>query len=262
MVEFSTSSNKIVQIIEYPEHLQPCRHCCCKYKDKIYLIDGEHNAIIIFNPSTKTFTNKLYIPYNIGMYPSAVAIYDKIHIFNGSANTKHLIYDITNNTIKSLEDKQTTEGMTGVAVLKYNKNKIIRFGGVGIKKQGTFMISDEIKKNDNKPIKWSIKPKFKLIDRNPWGYVIYKQYIITFGGGMGGIQFNDKIYLLDLENDDNGWMEVKHIKCPFSSRFVAVLNDYHVHIFSELGKWPNWEDSQRGHYSVPISTILGSKFSF
>ena len=91
-------SQKVVETIQYPSHVRPCRHYCCQHNDKIYIIDGEHGQIILLDPSSKKYTKKLDIP-RIGRYPCAVVMHDQIHIFNGGSNHQHLIYDIASNSM-------------------------------------------------------------------------------------------------------------------------------------------------------------------
>ena len=126
MSQYQLSTQKIIHTIEYPPNINPQRQVCCKYKDKIYIIDGEHGEIILFDPIKKTFTKKLLIP-KIGCYPNAVVVFNKIHIINGRNNDQHhLVYDpITNQLI---DDKIAVDKITCGAALVY-ENKIIAFGG-------------------------------------------------------------------------------------------------------------------------------------
>eukprot|EP01084_Bolivina_argentea_P034901 64649_1 len=56
MVEYYIKTNKIKQIIQYPEDIQPTGHTICAYRNIIYIIDGWINGnIISFNISTKQF---------------------------------------------------------------------------------------------------------------------------------------------------------------------------------------------------------------
>ena len=263
MVQFCTKTNKIIQIVEYPHNdtIKPCRQFCCKHKEKIYLIDGEHGEIILFDPSTKEFTKQTVIPI-IGQYPSAVVIFDCIHIFGGAENEKHLIYDIPNDKVTIKDDKGADNIMTGECLLRY-KNKIIRCGGADWTKQqrvDTFMISSEIKEDMDEDIEWKQVSKCKL--KQPLhgcGYVLYGHYMITVGGNPSPGEFVDTVYVLDLD-DDIGWIEVKHIKCPIQSKYLAVLSDNnYLHIWTEINE-NVWQDSKRGHYSIHVSTILGSNF--
>ena len=262
ITEYSTTTDSIMNTIPYPDNITPFRQCCCEYNQIIYIIDGEHEEIISFNPSTKHYTKKITIPIKLGMYPSAVSIFDKIHIFDGADNDKkHLIYNITKNTIKVLEDKGATDTkMIGVCLMKYG-NKILRFGGFGgWSNVDTFMISSEIKEDDDENgLEWDIKEEFKC--KQPvtkCGPIVYGKYLILFGGDAD--VYIDTIYLLDLEGDV-GWIELKHLKCPIPSAYLAVLTDDNfVHLFTEINEWPEWQESERGHYSIPISTVLGSKF--
>ena len=262
MSQYCSKTHKIINTFPYSEGIVPCRHVCCKYKNKIYLIDGEHGQIILFDPELKTYSSKLEIP-KIGMYPSAVVVFDKIHFFHGERNVKyHFVYDPNKNTLNTYTDK--AGGMYVVSAFVY-QNKIIKFGGWNINegaRSSTVMISQEIKQDLSTDMEWTWteKTKWKLpFGNHLCGYILYKHYVIIFGGSTNPQSFEDSIYLLNLESDD-GWKELKHIKCPIKAEYMAVLSDNHVHLFLGSNQWPNWRDGERGHYTLPISTILGSEF--
>ena len=264
MVQFDLNTNKIINIIQYPPNMTPRRHCCVEYKKKIYLIDGEHGEIILFDPTTKEFNKLLDIP-NIGRYPCSVVIFDKIHICHGAKNTKHYVYDIQKNEIKSYDDQGTNDKMETMAIINY-KNKIIKWSGFSYVKNvviNTLWISSEIKDEEDEDfdIKWEIKPEFEMkTTLNKCGYILYRNYLITFGGDADCAEFIDTVYILDLE-DDVGWIELKHIKCPIKGRYLAIMDDNKViHLFNEVTKWPDWRKGERGHYSIPVATIFGSKY--
>ena len=68
---------------------------------------------------------------------------------------------------------------------------------------------------------------------------------------MTGSQLLDSIYVLDL-HEDTGWIEVKHIRCPMASNFVATIGaDYDVHLLTQSNK-----RKVRGHFAVSILSIL------
>ena len=265
MTEYDINSDKILQTIQYPLNIKPCRQFCVKYKQQIYIIDGENGEIILFNPTTKQFTEKLNIPI-IGRYPSAAVMFDYIHIFNGHDNTKHIIYHIPSNTMKVFDTPSTSSMMNDLCILQY-KNRIIKFGGF---KQSTdnymseILMSSGIKDDYNQSIKWIVQPQWAFKHTlYGCGCMIFKHWIITFGGKIYDDinECIDTIYLLDL-NKDIGWIKLKHIKCPLKSRYLAVLtHDFHVHLFSSINKWPNFQDSIVVHYSIHISDIFGSIFN-
>eukprot|EP01084_Bolivina_argentea_P065102 118693_1 len=126
MVEYCIKTNKIKQIIQYPEDIQPTGHTICAYRNIIYIIDGINGNIISFNISTKQFKTQLEIS-KIGHSLCCVVITDKIHILNGKNNQKHLIYSITKNQIETFNDTITHSNITSVSIIYYNK-RIIRFG--------------------------------------------------------------------------------------------------------------------------------------
>ena len=263
MVQYNVKADKITQIIQYPQNITPCRQFCCQYNKKIYIIDGENGQIILFDPSTKSFTIKVDIPC-IGKYPTAVVVFDKIHIMHGTENYKNWIYNITANTVKIFDD-ECTDKMYLVAAIKYKDNCIIKWGGWNYsdgRPSNAFMISNIIEDNNTDEIKWELQPNYAF--KEPiynFGYVLYMDIIIIFGGvNKNGIYLNT-ISILNLKDKKTGWIELKHIKCPLKSDYIATITeDCFIHILSEINQWPDWENSERGHYSIHISTILGSTF--
>ena len=275
ITEFDTKTMKVVQTIEYPNNIDitPEHHVCCKYNDKIYIIDGEYGCIILFDTVTKTFEKKLDFP-KIAWYPSAVVVFDKIHIFYGEENEdNYFMYNIKDNTLKAIKLKEKNQSILCVAAMRY-KNRIIRFGGYNYDIDATldgFEVSPQIiegKEDENEDVfinKWITNPKWilpKAIQLH--GRVLYKHYVIIFGGAVwkdDASEYLDSICILDLENSDEGWKELDLIKCPIPSQYVAVIGpDDSVHLVVGVSQWPNWQNGKKGHYSIPISTILGDKF--
>ena len=204
IIEFCTNLDKIINITEYPDDIKPTMQCCVSYKNDIYIIDGENWEIISFDTSSKTFTKKETIP-KIGAYPSAVIIFDEIHIVHGERNTKqHLIYNITQDNVQIIEQK--CERLIVIPMIVYNE-KMIKFDG-----QKGLHISSKIvkdKKYDNvhahDKIVWTMKPEWKLPKAVVCcGYILYRRYMIIFGGIVDDDVFLDSIYLLDLEKSE-GW---------------------------------------------------------
>ena len=261
MVEFNCTTNKITNIVEYPEDLITDVHCCCKYNNKIYIIDGEHGEITLFDPVSKTYSKQLDIP-KIGWYASAVVVYDRIHILHGHKNRQHyLIYNPNKNTV--IDHAILTQAIRKSALLFYqSQNRILKFAGYCSEQRqkiDQFMVSSVIKPGEDTVPEWTTKPEWKLpIPLQNCGYVLYKHYIIIIGGSTTNNQFVDDVYLLDLRSD-NGWKRVRYIECPMPSHYLAILAvDKRVHIFARGNVLPNWKDSELGHYSLPITTIIGS----
>ena len=69
-----------------------------------------------------------------------------------------------------------------------------------------------------------------------FGYVIYKDYIIIFGGTehkARSRKYFDNIYVLDISDRENEWKEI-NIKCPQKSTYLAVLADTK---YDNIGIW-------------------------
>ena len=256
MVEYNCNTNQIQQIIQYPHSIKPVSHSCCAKGNNIYIIDGKNGEIISFNITNTTFTKQRNI-FKMGGATSCILINNDIHIIGGEKSSKHCIYSIANNKIKSVNDASSRTKIMSVCVLKY-KELCIKFGGFGVnasKIADTFYVSS-VGSVEN--FKWRLQSKYKL--RNGicnCGYILYRQYIITFGGQLGAGEFTDKIYVLDLKSNV-GWFELGHIECPLKGNYKAILDgDGRVHLFCNANEWPNWEDSVIKHYAIPIKTVLG-----
>eukprot|EP01083_Nonionella_stella_P190152 704384_1 len=58
MVQYDIQLDKIISVVKYPKNIQPSYHSCCKYKNEIYIVDGENGQIIAFNTQNKQFQIK------------------------------------------------------------------------------------------------------------------------------------------------------------------------------------------------------------
>eukprot|EP01084_Bolivina_argentea_P034696 64243_1 len=244
MVEYCIKTNKIKQIVTYPKHIRPDRHALCEYNNIIYIIDAGNGNIISFNPFTNQFKQKLKVS-KIGYFVSCVLISDKIHIFNGTTNQKHFVYSITNNKIQTFNhDTITYSNILFANIIYYNK-QIIKFGGFNFDKKkyiNNVIISPIIKGYTN--MKWSQQINCELpTPMANCGYILYNNYVITFGGethGWFGHMFLDNIFVLNLNNINKGWIKLNHIKCPLKSQYISVLDKYNnVHLFTKINKCEN-----------------------
>ena len=262
MIHYNHKSDEIINIIEYPSTIEPFNHCCVPYQQRIYIVEGQDREIIAFNTKSHSFTKKATIPM-LGTHPNSVCVFNKIHIFHGSANECHyLIYDPESDNV--IDRQVHTHKIRGVVVLLY-QNRIITIGGFDVTADNyldTFSMSSTIKQNevDNVP-NFNIIQKWKLpMPLYRFGHIIFQNYLLIFGGFTTGKKFVDSIYILDLNNDNEGWKELKHIKCPIPSQYSAVLtNEMNVHLFAGYNN-VIVSKSQRGHYSLPIRTVLGSQY--
>ena len=202
MMEYSIKQDKLLDIIEYTDNMGPCRQCVCNHKNQIFIIDGENGEILLFDTISRTFAITAFIP-NIGTYPSAVIMFDKIHIFHGDKNTnQHITYNIATTEVKvHTVPTYDNHKRDFVASSKY-KNKLIRFGGFDNdpeRETDLFFISNssKIKPDTVNPPKWIMKEEWTLPrPAAGFGYALYQDYVVIFGGTGSGAEFSDKIYLL------------------------------------------------------------------
>ena len=255
MIEYSLSSQKVTQTIHYPSYIVPGSCYCCLVENTIYIIDGPSGSITAFDPKLTTFTKKASFP-RIGGYPSAILVKDAIRIFNGNKNIQHdIVFNTRDNSVKILK---TEHNKAEFVTLVLFQGKIISIGGwddVLMTRLDTVQISAAL--NDNDAIQWTTNPQWKLpVGLDQAGCVLYRHYILVFGGSSG--LYQDVIYLLDLSNEDNTWEILKHITCPVPGYYVATLTpDSNVHLF--LGEN---RDGIRGHYTLPLSTVMGDWYPF
>eukprot|EP01083_Nonionella_stella_P135987 413631_1 len=250
MVEYNPLTDTIRNVIKYPLEIAPAYHSCCKHKNVIYIVDGRNGQIILFDPVGACFVMKLQIR-KIGRRARCIVIADQIHIFNGYNNCKHFVYFITHNKIQILTDPTTNSSVTDICVLKY-ENKIIRFGGYDMDSSSftsTLFISSAIS-GDISAIEWCGGWQL-LRGVVGCGYITYKQYMIIFGGRSSYNEYMDAICVLNVESD-TGWQQLKHIKCPVASQYVAVLSrDNNVHLLTAYNK-----HKMTTHYRIAMSDIL------
>ena len=92
--------------------------------------------------------------------------------------------------------------------------------------------------------------------------MLFNNFLLIFGGKLARNKFSDSIYLLDLNNENNGWNKLDHVKCPIPSQYIAVLtNDLKVHLFTKYNKpQSNLQNNESGNYSLPIASITGPKY--
>ena len=255
MTEYSIKSRRFIQTIPYPSGIKPKQHCCCVVKNIIYIIDGVNQVIIAFNPYSNKFTKKQKIP-KIGRFPNAVATSNMIRIFHGYANTQYdIVYDTVNDSIKI---HQIQHNNIECAAEVLHQNKIVCIGGWDDNIAGCsnkVRIGKALDKNE--AIKWKEKKCWELpIGLQFSGCVLYSHYVLLFGGEIATEEGCDHVYVLDL-NEDKKWLKLRHVTCPIAGYYVAAITpDNEVHLF--LGKNT---DHIRGHYTMKISKILGSRFS-
>ena len=124
----------------------------------MYIIDGENGEIIRFDPVTKLYTKKINIP-EIGRYPCAVVISNKIYILYGRENKKYyLIYDITQNKLTQIAAKEAFDALFTVSLATYQQ-QLIAFGSFNNTQsqyRDSVIISSRLEQDgsDKHEIKW------------------------------------------------------------------------------------------------------------
>ena len=288
MVEYCLTSNTVKQIVKYPFNIQPFNHVACSLNDLIYIINGAPNTeIIVFDPCSLQFSSKGNpLKDKIGAYPSVIDINDKLYIYNGSHNKSlSYIYNPETNESKTNNDDFALYRICNVAIIKY-ETQIFRFGGLTNANKAYlvdwFLIDDSTIGIDALIVAGYIRTKcdheyppsdilglifeFYHVSRETheldncsdarlpfkmylFGYILYRHYIIIFGGKIGLNEFLDSIFILDLYNKDKGWIE-SDVRCPKKNGYKAILTSNNdIHLFAS--DWLN-----AGHWSMPVALLF------
>ena len=285
IMEYCLQTNK-TRSIKYPNNIKISSHCCCLFPDNnmVYIIFGawKNAQILRFDPNTYTFVEKeekeiedIVIP-PLGSAPTCIGLYDKIHIFGYKNETRmHLIYcPKTNKIIKNISETYTDMILSGSIIINY-ENRLYRLGGYDHnlnKATDMFAVSNIIAKDKYDNIKWTIKEKQKL--PNPmwsFGCILYKSFIITFGGKLNTKwDCIDDIFVLNISDDNQEWKPLKWkeniIKCPGESLYAAILiNDEENKNKNELLVFGYIRESINSIYviiSKDIVNIVSEFYSF
>lgn len=261
IVEYCLTTQQIKDI-EYPKDVidMPVSICCCLFNNKIYIFhhlfnDNNHYLYIVqFDPFTYKFQQKLKNKKkltDIGFDQKCVVVYDTIHLMGHTFKDRniHIIYRpnqddqnedndndkkqetikcFKNDTINSFckKDENSIDRLDSFGIINY-KNRLYRIGGYNCdtnKSIDTFAVSNIIKQDEYENIKWTIKDEQKLPKKlHGFGYILYKNVIVIFGGKEKGGVYSDTIYALNIDKDDGQWEEIKDIKCPLHSEYLAIL---------------------------------------
>ena len=209
----------------------------------------DYNIIATFNlKSSKVST----IPLNviIGSNPKIILTNndEHLHILGGEESGKHMLFNLTTNKLKTIEDfsnKNPSISEQGVLFNK-TKNQLYMFGGINSKKTSQmyrdFWICD-IGNNH----RWKQNASLMLpLHLRAFGSVLYDDRVIIVFGGEGKSGYQDSIRYLDL----NGftWKKSK-LKLPQSGKYHAVLMDSgDVHILPFY--------TNKNHYTINVCKIL------
>ena len=242
--------------------------------------DGQ---IIEFDPTIKQFIKKIQFETLDGMQ-SVVVVNNCIHIYiynyNGSQYSSNVwIYNTSKNVIQKINGNISREHVLCGCLSNYN-NRLIQFGGLNTRLQPVteFLLGvnnidivtcyiHECKSKlkllrripsdvidviavfycDKYEYHWSKIDCFELMHpMHQFGYVVYNDFVITFGGLVEG--FGDEIYILDTADRQRGWI-LSDVRCPEKTRYTAILTSYgDVHLFNH-----------KAHYSLQLSSILAFK---
>ena len=253
--EYNIKTNILSDPYPFPHQIRRFGYtasCCVFMNNKIYIIGGTNPATIIsFDVISKKmkyeigFTQHTILTLRAG---SAAVANGLIHIYGGEIQRRYLIYNPATKRIK--RGKNIPVGGKGAAFLAkgqefiafgghhWDRDRFMAEGSGGIE-LNTFLRGKDI--DDAGNVKWTICNNLAL--KKPmsgFGYIIYKDVIITFGGctgknGSGHCGVTDCIYILDMK-DDNGWQQ-SEIKCPEKSRFSAVLIDETIKDYLLVHGW-------------------------
>eukprot|EP01084_Bolivina_argentea_P137746 242592_1 len=244
IVLYDIKTNKF-DITKYPSNISPEYHSYCRYKNDIYIINTD-GSIIIYNLNKRNFKiiDDIKNKQSIGRYSSCINIEgtDIIHIFGGLDNQHHLLYSITHNKYTIQTDFGVKLENPSIIHLK-SQNKLIMFCGYASK---SFFIGSII--NDI-VINWEISKILnipnKLRDCGTLTTLLYKKYVLIFGGTLSDKQYSNNIHAINIENGEI--IKLNNMQCPSKDIYHVILINNKIHLF---GIWNNVK-----HYSLPINII-------
>eukprot|EP01084_Bolivina_argentea_P159275 277414_1 len=223
---------------------------------------------------------------SIGYHATAIIVHNNIHLIGGE-NYNHIIYNIKQNSIQKTFRFNVMTAEPCI-VHHATTNKMYMFGGRGSNNSqytyelfntfycSSFIIdeyfiesvqktlteicafSDDASKIiidytfsiDDNLVEW-IENKNAALITPLWqcGYVLYKNYIITFGGNLNfGKRVTDRITVIDIYNIDIGW-KISNMKCPKEQVYHAVVStdQSSVHLFTRDGT---------KHFVISIASLM------
>eukprot|EP01083_Nonionella_stella_P111461 326906_1 len=243
--------------------------------------------------SIKDAISFLPVQHNVGKFSTSLMIHGNIHIIGGHNNTSmHKMYDIHKNILYESHSDNTWYGTKSIhnacAVYINRVNKLFMFGGYDGNKciaLDTFYCSSVViddnfiesvkvtlveigylsdvmhiileyivDSNDKLNIVWEKNEAATLIiPLSRCGYIVYEEYVFTFGGYTNH-QYEDKIFWLNVLHTDDGWKTVPSITCPLKACYHAVLvQNKTVHILTRSN---NVETPQ--HFAVAMKVLLSA----
>eukprot|EP01084_Bolivina_argentea_P063277 115588_1 len=248
LIKYCPKSNTM-KIIKYPQSLRPKWHSATQYGSSIYIVNGVDGYIMEYNTITQTFTINMQTQV-IGKHTQCVAYNGYLYIFGGRKNAyySYLIYCIKDCKLFAVMDPIIPHRKAANRCCILFRNRLMVFGGFDIKTADRFDTFYESSCLDDNPIniQWKINSTFKLKKGlNCFGCIVSDPYIVIFGGNTGQ-QRVDSISVLNVDNNV-GWIELKHIKCPKALRCRAIMDsEYNIHLFGYLVQM---------HSAIPFSII-------
>eukprot|EP01084_Bolivina_argentea_P159274 277413_1 len=233
---FNIKKNKYDQMIKFsPQDQYQLNkfqgHCCAHLNGFIYFVSHSGSDIFtydIINDKWKQIDdiNRKSWFTSIGYHATAIIVHNNIHLIGGE-NYNHIIYNIKQNSIQKTFRFNV---MTAEPCIVHHAttNKII----------------------DDNLVEW-IENKNAALITPLWqcGYVLYKNYIITFGGNLNfGKRVTDRITVIDIYNIDIGW-KISNMKCPKEQVYHAVVStdQSSVHLFTRDGT---------KHFVISIASLM------
>lgn len=256
LVEFCLQTNSIKSTTPYPDDFY-CSSLCL-HDSTIYLIDGsDMRMILMFDCVSKQFVQTALIP-KIGA-ANSVVIGDYIHIFHCCDLPQlHIVYDIrADNVIEMVHEDHREMNETWypeTCSLRY-KDMIVAFGG----RNRYLSVCSTVSVPPFGQIEWELKKNWKVPFVFP-NFISYGNLLIVFRGETDEGDEGDEIYVLDLSNKDEGWLEVKNCRLPASLNsptFHACLDldKELVHVF-QITMTRHTMTRHTRHFCISLDVIL------
>ena len=248
--QYDEKEDKIKIISKFPESMQLTNfsYCYAPNTDQIFINDI-FGDIIIYNMETQKWQKLDKALKRIGGLACCILSNNHMHIFGGSVNNNHIIYDIKNKTYKtgvSLPHKYKDS-----KAIQVSNNKILVIGGRYQNESYDWMYSDivyEILLNEDTDDS-SITNKYQMPQSlMGMGCIKRESYIYIFGGHRGDIHCNT-IYSFNIIS--HKWAK-SSLTTPSAAEYHAVLLNDEMHLFKTAGT---------EHYVIKFDVLLNHQFS-
>eukprot|EP01084_Bolivina_argentea_P275364 469591_1 len=295
--KYNVNSNTWSKFIKYPPNFHSKHQSMClnDKTNELYLYGSKPTMlkINIATKETKIISDGLV---RAGMYSPTCFINNQFHLIGGHKNSRHFVFNEDEHKFAEIfHFKEWIVGNIdpGLVNITFQK-KLLLFGGYDFGEQATldsiwmfdYSTNESMQKGWNKMNNIKL-PKGTLNS----GYTMSndQQYVFIFGGSDGDENYLDDIYILNISDINNMYIEKSGVTCPVKDLFHAMvmpknpmdgalvcgyirycMNDLKIDIPDDmvriLVKWVSCDYvhllKDEGHWKIPVDYLLSDMCVF